>query len=377
MTPPDGPTHLSSLIAGTVKPPPAQSAPAPPGAAPLPPADHSKFNRVRPPRPMLSREADSIYWLARYTERAEHVARLLQIMTSVLTDAGDMEPDLANRFWNTIPLTLRLPAVAGADAHLASGSPPPDSLAPVITRYMTFDPDNPNSVYACLTRARENARSIREAISVEMWECVNTLYWSVRVEDATARFDESPDAFYRAVTMGSMLFQGLTDQTIARDQRWLFAQLGKYPERIDVSARLLEVRYTLLRAVASELESPERNIHWMGVLRSACSIEAYRRRHIGDFDPDRVASFLLLEPNFPRSIRFCVNAAHDAIAAIRADIDRRRIDPAERILGRLAAQLEYAEMSEVLSDGVVPYLHRIQNAVAETALAVQKTYFLH
>jgi uncharacterized alpha-E superfamily protein len=115
----------------------------------------------------------------------------------------------------------------------------------------------------------------------------------------------------------------------------------------------------------------------MAVLRSCCSIEAYRRMHIGDMDPVRVASFLLLEENFPRSVRFCVTQAHSAAAAIRAEVNPRGIDPAERALGRLKIQLEYAEAGEIVRPGVAQYCDRIQNDVAEAAMAIQKTYFLH
>jgi uncharacterized alpha-E superfamily protein len=115
----------------------------------------------------------------------------------------------------------------------------------------------------------------------------------------------------------------------------------------------------------------------MAVLRCCCSLEAYRRQYLGDMDPLRVASFLILERTYPRSVRYAVGMAHEAIAAIRAEVNMLSIDPAERVLGRLDAQLEYAEMNEILAEGLSPYLQRIRNQIAETALAVQKTYFLH
>ena len=165
---------------------------------------------------------------------------------------------------------------------------------------MTFHPDNPSSLLSCISRARENARGVRETISAEMWENLNTLYWTLR--DAPARFDESPEDFYRQVMTGSMLFQGLTDQTMQHDQRWHFTQLGKYLERIDVTARVIATRFSLLKSAESKLEAPIRNLHWMSVLRSCCSIEAYRRTHLGDMDPLLVATFLILEPDFPRDV---------------------------------------------------------------------------
>jgi uncharacterized alpha-E superfamily protein len=240
---------------------------------------------------------------------------------------------------------------------------------------MTFNTDNPNSLFNCIARARENARGVRETISAEMWENLNTLYWTLR--DAPARFDESPEDVYRQVMMGSMLFQGLTDQTLQHDQRWHFIQLGKFLERIDVTSRVIGTKFGLLKSMESKLEAPIRNIHWMSVLRACCSIEAYRRNNVGDLDPLRVAAFLILEADFPRSIRFCVGTAHAAIAAIRSEVNPHGIDPAERALGRLKTLLDYAEVSEVARPGVPQYCDRIAADIAEAAMAVQATYFLH
>jgi uncharacterized alpha-E superfamily protein len=328
-----------------------------------------KFSQHQASRPLLSRDADSMYWMSRYIERAEHVARLLLVNSNLLIDVGDLAPELQERQWNSVPTIMR-------------SSPTPEVLAAFgpaapIPRYMTFDPENPNSLMTCVSRSRENARGVRENISSEMWECVNTVYWSIRSDDAHTRFEESPDDFYREIMNGSMLFQGLTDQTLDHDQRWLFTQLGKYLERIDISCGIIETKYGILKSAEQKLEGAIKNIHWMAVLRSCCSLESYRRQYVGDMDPLRVASFLILERSYPRSIRNAVAMAHQAIAAIRSEVNPLAIDPAERILGRLDAQLEYAEMNEILSDGLPAYLQRIRNQIAETAMAVQKSYFLH
>ena len=314
---------------------------------------------------MLSRDADSMYWMARYVERAEHVARILLVNSNLLMDVGDLAPAFQQKQWHSILEIMRLD-------ELPAGR---DSLAKRIQQYMTFHAENPNSLLTCLSRARENARAIRESISAEMWECLNTLYWSIRGDDAQHRFDESTEDFYRAIMNGSMLFQGLTDETLGHDQRWSFAQLAKYLERIDVTARIMETKFGILKS--AELEATIRNIHWMAVLRSCCSIEAFRRNYVGDMDPLRVASFLILQRTFPRSIRYSVDHAYAAISEIRSGTNAKGVDPAERILGRLVAQLEYAEISEVIASGVPNYLQQIQNSIAEAAIAVQKTYFLH
>src|SRR5947207_712205 len=337
--------------------------------------DTSKFTLAHPPRPLLARDADARYWMSRYMERAEHVTRMLLINSNLLIDVGDLAPDLKHRQWQSVLTIMRASEMPPeVDPNLATPIAE-SSTASRVAQHMTFNADNPNSVATCIGRARENARGVRETISAEMWENLNTLYWQVR--DAPARFDEAPDDFYRTVMYSSMLFQGLTDQTLEHDQRWHFTQLGKFLERIDVTARVIATKYSILRAAEAKLEAPLKNIHWMSVLRSCCSIEAFRRNHIGDLDPVKVTSFLILERQFPRSIRFCVGAAHDAIAAVRGEINPRAIDPAERALGRLKIQLEYAETAEIMKPGPIPYLERIEDEISEAAPAIQKSYFLH
>jgi uncharacterized alpha-E superfamily protein len=321
---------------------------------------------VRGARPMLARDADSMYWLARYVERAEHVARLLLITSNVLIDMGELAPVLMARQWQGILTILHLPELNETNGNLAIR----------VAQYLTLDQDNPNSIVSCISRARENARGIRENISTEMWENLNALYWSLRSDDATARFEDSPDTLWRSVMTGSMLFQGLTDQTLAHDQRWLFAQLAKYLERIDITCRVIETKYDFLKSSEQFLESTLRNINWMAVLRSCCSIEAYRRYYLGEMDPFRVASFLIMEKNFPRSVRFCVSGALAAIAAIRSSTRGAAIDPAERILGRLDAHLEYVQIADIVADGLPNFLQHIQTAINDAALAVQQSYFL-
>ncbi len=333
----------------------------------------SRFQINRPSRPMLAREADAMYWMSRYVERAEHLARMTLIAQSVLADSGDLDEDIYERLWRSTLSIMRL----GDLPEGVAGEGGQTDLAQRIPAYLTFSEANPNSLLNCLTRARENARGIRESISAEMFECLNSLYWSIRSEDAQARFEESYDAFFRSIMTGSMLFQGLTDQTMAHDQRWLFTQLAKYIERTDFTCRLLSERYAILASAADRMEPPIRNIHWMAVLRSCCSIEAYRRNHTGDMEPMRVAAFIVLEKNFPRSIRYGVSMAHEAISAIRGETNPRTIDPAQRILGRLDAQLEYAEVGEILTVGLIDYLQKIELDMSQVALSLQKTYFIH
>jgi uncharacterized alpha-E superfamily protein len=326
-----------------------------------------KFRAHRASRPMLARDADSMYWMSRYVERAEHIARLLLVNSNLLMDVGELAPTLEQKQWQSVMAAVRVdPIIPGGDAAVAAR----------VGHHMTFNLENPNSVLNCITRARENSRAIRENISAEMWEALNTLYWSLRSDDARSRYEESPDDFYRHIMQGSLLFQGLADQTLAHDQAWRFTQLAKHLERADVTCRVIETKFNILRSAGNIMAGALRTIHWMAVLRSCCSLEFYRRQHVADLDPMKVASFLILEPNFPRSVRFSVQRAFDAMNAIRSEVNPLAIDPAERILGRLNADLEYAEAGEIMAEGLPNYLQRIQNDLAEAAMAMQKNYFM-
>ncbi len=318
-------------------------------------------------RPMLSRDADSIFWMGRYVERAEHVARLLRVHLMLLTDVGDLTPVLEHQMWLTILSTMRL-------------GPEPEGDGPIsarIARYMTFDQNNPSSIVSCIAKARENARAIRESITSEMWECLNGIYWAVTSDEAQSRFEESPDEFFFQIMNGSMLFQGLTDGTLAHDQRWHFTRIAKYMERIDVTARVIETRFDVLSQMGAQLDQPIRNIHLMGVLRSCCSLEAYRRQHMADLDAPTIAEFLILQPNFPRSIRFCVEQLHQAIAGVRISNGQHTPSAPERIIGRLGAQLEYASAEEILEVGLSAYLGKIEAIANDGSVALQKAYFLY
>ena len=342
-----------------------------------PPAAPARAHASRAERPMLARVADAVYWMSRYIERAEHVARALLVNADLLTDVGDMAPQLRQRLWQGVLQLTNLDATAPAPP--SSGNGHGHSINPdlAIPHRMTLDPANSNSILNCLTKARENARSVRENISAEMWEHLNTLYWSLKADDAAARFEESPGEMLRVVINGSMLFQGLTDQTIPRGQPWLFTQVGKFLERTDVTARLLETKYLLLHEVENTLESALRNIHWMAVLRSCGSIEAYRRRYLGDLEPERVAGFILFEPGLPRSIRYAVHHAKQCAARIREQANPGLADGADRILGRLNADLEFADSDNLLQRGLPAFLASIRATTAQAHLAIQKAYFLN
>lgn len=323
---------------------------------------------------MLSRVADAMYWMNRYVERAQHVSRVIIETSNVLVDVGDFSAHLRQEHWLGVLRIFCLDQTERAQ-KLLNGTD--ELVAGQIPAYMTFDAENPNSLLSSITLARENARSIREQISGEMWENLNALYWSLHGEDARSRFEEAPQEFYRQTLNGTMFFQGLTQQTLTHGQGWLFARVGQFLERIDMACRVLGTKLEILQKLEHELETPERNIHWMSLLRTGASLEAFRRLQVGDLDMRSVLAFLVLEKQFPQSIRFSVQNAHEAVSRIRAGVNPHGVDPAERILGRLSTQLEYADIDELITAGTVGFLRQIEEGAAQAAETLRKSYFMY
>jgi uncharacterized alpha-E superfamily protein len=318
-------------------------------------------------RPLLSRVAHSLYWMSRYMERAEHVARVLKINANILMDVGDLAPEHVELQWRSV-------------MQITSMNFEPDgpgTLGERVARSLTFDSLNANSLVSCIGAARENARAIRSEISNEMWEQINQLYWTIRTDESKPRFDEQPEELLNTAMLGSMLFQGVTDQTLDHDQRWMFSMLAKSLERADLTCRILEARYGALEACEDDMEAPLRNIQWMALLRMCCSIETYRRQFSSELDPLRVAGFIILEDGFPRSIRFNVEQALRSISAIRQATSPTAVDPAERVLGRLSADLAYATDNEIATKGVKEYVRGILIDVQRASAMTLQNYFLN
>jgi uncharacterized alpha-E superfamily protein len=323
-------------------------------------------------RPMLSRVAEAMYWMSRYVERAEHIARIVLVNSHMLIDLGELAQDMQEKQWLGVLRILRLDQRAEVQESLLAGKP---LIGQHVSDFMASESNR--SLISALTKARENARSIRENISTEMWETLNTLYWSLLGDDVKQRFEECPEEVFHSVIMGSLLFQGVSDQTLPHSQSWQFIQLAKYLERADMICRIVDTNFDILQSSGDFCETPLRNIQWMGVLRSCCSIEAYRRKYLGDLDPLNLAAFLLLDAESPRNVRYAIKAAQEAIAGIAAAVHPQEIDAAERILGRLCARLEYAEMSELSGDSLKPFLSKVQTSISEASSAIENAYFLH
>src|SRR6266571_7497522 len=252
---------------------------------------------------MLSRVADSIYWMTRYIERAENVARFIDVNLQLMLDlpAGITEQ------W--------APLVDITDDQLLFQERYGATTRQNVVAFLTFDTGNPNSIYACLRAARENARSVREVISSEMWEQVNTFYLMVRDAAAQGRVTAEPHAFFTEVKMASHRFVGITDVTMSHNEGWHFGRLGCLLERADKTSRILDVKYYLLLPNVHDVGTPVDDIQWSAVLKSASAFEMYRKR-FGLLRPDRVADFLMLDREFPRAMHYCLVHAEESLHAI-------------------------------------------------------------
>ena len=303
---------------------------------------------------MLSRVADSLYWMSRYLERAEHTTRLLDVNLNMMLDEG---PASAERRWQRVLFALGSPADVTWDGN-------PYAL----TRCLTFDTTLKSSILSCIIAARENSRHVREQISTEQWQRINSLYLQVtRPEmqsdmhaEALMSGAEQPGEFLQQVMEAVHQFQGVTDSTMSHGEGWHFIQVGRYIERASATALLLEAYHDDLFRTPERIADGNEYLDWMGLLRSATAFEAYCKVYTADLTPDRVFEFLLLDEEFPHSLRFSIDSLQNALEAIQAESGKSRAEPLRRLAGRLQALLSYASVPEILTTDVVAFLHDIK-----------------
>jgi uncharacterized alpha-E superfamily protein len=298
---------------------------------------------------MLSRVANSIYWLNRYVERAENVARFVDVNLNLLMDS----PVGMSSQWD--PLV----SVSG-DRALFDQLYDAQASSENVLHFLSFDQRSPNSILSCVRAARENARAVRETISSEMWEQTNAFY--LMVEEA-ANTDVAQDiqslcAFYSEVKMASHQLSGVANATSSWNESWHFGQLGRMLERADKTARILDVKYFLLLPSVKEVGSPLDNLQWIALLKSASAYEMYRKCE-RKLSPDSVTRFLILNPHFPRSIKFCLHQAENSLAHITG-YDKDKSRSSQRTLGRLHAEIEYITLDEIFQTGLHEFLDSLQ-----------------
>ena len=301
---------------------------------------------------MLSRVADSLYWMGRYIERAEQTARQLEVSRDILVDLSELDRQGARAEWETTLAALCAPDVD--------------------VQQLVFDVAEPSSIVSCLLQARENARQVREIISSEMWERLNQTHWSLK-EASTQELNEiALSQVFNQIQGACATWSGMANASMHRSEAWAFLRLGKFVERLDRLCRALIARQN--QRDRSEGRTHE-NVAWIALLRSTGALEAYRKTAPTGIDPRGVLEFLVFERDFPRSLCFCACE----IFNLEHRLERRRVTRApalQRSCGRLAARLEHGDVDEMLNAGVVPFATAVLGETRSVSAELQKTYFL-
>jgi uncharacterized alpha-E superfamily protein len=302
---------------------------------------------------MLARVADSLYWLGRYIERAEHLSRLSSVMLNATLDQTDSG---VQAVW------IALSAVGEPEMSSAVGSFE-------AAEALVLDRSDANSVVSSLARARENARQVRDQITTETWERLNLLYLKVTDENAAREFADGSTTFLHDVIADLHLFKGAADTTMSHGESWRFMMLGMYLERAQLVSRLLEVCFA---------QTPGRQIDdhvaLVSLLRMACALEPYLRVYTAEIQPKHILEFLVFDEDFPRSIRFATSQIEGNLSALARRGEANDRSGPERIAGRLKARLEFADIHELETQGAGALLTTVVNECARIHEAIYETF---
>ncbi|QDT00274.1 alpha-E domain-containing protein [Adhaeretor mobilis] len=312
---------------------------------------------------MLSRVADSIYWMNRYVERAENVARFVSVNQGFsLGGHGGVRAQ-----WK--PLI----EASGDEQLFAEHYSEPTERN--VLEFLIFDERNPNSIRSCVLAARENGRMVRETLSTAMWEALNRFY--IRVREATdSREDilQRPHQFLGEVNRLSHHLLGVQHATISQGEMWNFMRLGRLLERADKTSRILDVKYYLLLPATNDVGSQLDAVQWTALLDSTSALTMYRRRY-GIIVPNQVAEFLILDRSFPRSIHHCVTGAERAVHDITGVSTDYFSNPAEQYLGKLRYELTFLSIEDVISQGMHQFVDSIQVRLDRISEETHNTFF--
>ena len=316
---------------------------------------------------MLSRTADHLFWMARYMERAENTARMLDVnyQTSLLPQSEVS----ARQLWQGL---LSISELTWAFQQKYA-----EPSARNVMDFMVGDESNHSSIWNCLRAARENARAVRGALTTEVWETQNQtwLEFNRLLKDGAA--DRDPGAFFEWVKFRSHLSRGVTVGTMLMDEALHFLRIGTFLERGDNTARLLDVKFHALAGeyfgTGSEKESPEVDFyHWSAILRSVSGFEIYRKVYRNVIQPELVAELLILRPDMPRSLAACVN---ELVANLRLVANQHSGETLRRA-GRLQADLQYGRIDEILATGLHAYLTQFLARVGDLGGGISRDFLV-
>ena len=307
---------------------------------------------------MLSRVADSLYWMSRYIERAEHTARLIAVK---LESMVEQTPEDAAASWARV--TQALTGVKTAPLHL-------DAFT--ITRYLAFDRDNDNSLITSLSMARDNARQVREALSNEVWENLNRLYLRLAPVTMDSIWFRTPARLFRESLEGMHALEGVTYSTLSHGEGWYFLELGRHIERVQQLGRLLDINFT-----AAQTGNGPKYFDWLVLLKFCTAFEPYTKQYTASIRPQKIAEFLLFDSEFPHSMCFSVARMTEALARVAPGALPARRAAVERLAGRLKAAVDFGQVDELMSGGVSLFIADITKQCEQIHKALYSSYITY
>jgi uncharacterized alpha-E superfamily protein len=313
------------------------------------------------PDVLLARYADCIFWLARYVERAENLARILDVNETFSRDSR------GGQNWRSIV------QLNSDEEHFSASHDAP--AAHSVVNFYVIDGDNPTSIVSTIRYARENARTLRPLISTEMWVQLNVFYNRLTELGAEDLAPGNLAALFAMIKEACQTHTGITEGTFFRDQGWYFYQIGRYIERADQTTRLLDIKYHLLLPSVADVGSPVDVSQWNALLRSAAGYHAYRRLHAASTTPARVAGFMLLNNAFPRSVHHCVREVGRLLGEVKSHHGLRNGNDAAEELDRLQAVLGTFEISAILRSGLHEFLDSIQRQLMAVTRELSIAFF--
>lgn len=306
---------------------------------------------------MLSRMADNLYWMSRYLERAENTVRMLDVTQTV---------SLMPAATHTQDLSALLQITGLHDRYQEKNA---ELTLQRILYFFSLDDDNPGSIYNCLRMARENAHAGRGKVTAEMWESINSTWLEMRLRKSREFGVWNSNSFFDWVKERSHLFRGATYGTSMRNDAYQFIRLGTFIERADNTARILAVKFSSVDDLGEQV-SASGHYQWNSLLKSVGAFEAYQEMYRGEIIPQHVAEMLIFRPDFPRSLRWCL----DSIAGILVKISGNAGLAAKRQASELYARLNYGHMDDVVAEGLVHYLDRFVLDVFAIGDSIRKDY---
>lgn len=316
---------------------------------------------------MLSRVANILYWTARYLERSENTLRLIDVNAQLVLDLESHRDFNDPRSWE--PLVY----VTGEEEKFFELYEKPVTEESVV-QFLLFDRRNPSSLLSCVAGARENARCIRDHISSEMWEVLNTLYLRLKNQDYETYAQTGSSEFISDLKLAIQQVYAVAESMAPRNEAWWFYLLGRYLERADNTSRILDIKYFMILPDRHHVGSVLDVIQWGSVLRSCSGYEAFRRTQRGQLKLENVINYLIRDPVFPRSIQASLNAAENALTKICADKDTMIHVEANRELSTLREHVANTDVPAVISSGLHEYLDDIQVRVAKVHDSTQETF---